>query len=326
MIKPRIFIGSSKEGLVVAQKIKDFFSEYYECFIWTDGIFKHNQGILETLLKSASLFDFGLMVFTKDDLSEIRGELKFTPRDNILFEYGLFLGRVGIDKAYMICEDGVKIPSDMAGINLAFFKSHKHKNKENQTLPTSSLEEELKLLKNNMDEKLRLGYLGLMPSTVIAISYFENFVRVVAENLCKQNGFDIGGHHYKSGKLKIVIPLNLDGDMKSHASVYFSRINCKSESIPANHRPYPIFVAAEDSEEDSDYIEVADMPTILNGVDKAIDMYFSRGCIGKLPEQQLTEDRELRNFVNVLKLLIHRDPFSKSVVTIVDENDNSLMD
>lgn len=72
-MKPRIFIGSSSEGLDVAKRVKDFFKENYDCYLWTDNIFKNNESFLETLVKSASLFDFGFMVFSADDelLSEI---------------------------------------------------------------------------------------------------------------------------------------------------------------------------------------------------------------------------------------------------------------
>ena len=42
-MKARIFIGSSTEGLSVAQKVKDFFSADYECYLWNDGIFKFNS-------------------------------------------------------------------------------------------------------------------------------------------------------------------------------------------------------------------------------------------------------------------------------------------
>ena len=66
------------------------------------------------------------------------------------------------------------------------------------------------------------------------------------------------------------------------------------------------------------------MPTILYGIDKAIDMYFRVGHIGKTKEQQLTEDREMSNFVRVLKLLIHEDAYCKKIVEIVDENNNVL--
>ena len=86
-MKPRIFIGSSSEGIDVAERIKEFFKEDYECFLWTDNIFKSNESFLETLVKSASLFDFGFMVFSADDKSLVRDEHFESPRDNVLFEY-----------------------------------------------------------------------------------------------------------------------------------------------------------------------------------------------------------------------------------------------
>ena len=102
-MKPRIFIGSSTEGLPVAQRIKKYFEPEFDCFIWNDKIFQLNDGFLETLLKSASLFDFGFMVFAADDISRIRDKEYNTTRDNVLFEYGLFLGRIGILLTAVFC-------------------------------------------------------------------------------------------------------------------------------------------------------------------------------------------------------------------------------
>lgn len=74
-MKPRIFIGSSTEGLAVAERIKNFFEPIYECKIWNDGIFQYNDNFLDTLMKSASLFDFAFMVFSADDLVLVRDKI-----------------------------------------------------------------------------------------------------------------------------------------------------------------------------------------------------------------------------------------------------------
>ena len=66
------------------------------------------------------------------------------------------------------------------------------------------------------------------------------------------------------------------------------------------------------------------MPTILSGIDKAIDMYFRVGHIGKTQEQQLTEERELGNFIRVLKLLISQDAYCREIVELVDDNNQLL--
>lgn len=311
-MKPRIFIGSSTEGLPVANRIKAFFEADYECFVWNE-VFQFNESFIDTLLKSASLFDFGFMVFSADDISKIRDKEYETARDNVLFEYGLFLGRVGLDRAYVLYEDCVKIPTDLSGLTIVSYKTEAGE-------PTDSLENTLSLLKKKIDEKVHLGYLGLLPSTVIAISYFENFIKLVTDSVFNNNGkIKISRKFFKVSKIRIVIPNNLDADMKRHAAVYFRQTEFNQTIIKTSHREYPIYVSTS-LEANDDTIVIADMPTILYGIDKAIDMYLRVGHIGKTKEQQLTEDREMSNFVRVLKLLIHADAYCKDIVEIVDEN------
>ena len=112
-MRPRIFIGSSKEGLNIAEQIKAYFSKDFDCYLWSDDIFKYNDNYLETLMKEASLFDFGFMVCTNDDWTKSRDVEQGSPRDNVIFEYGLFLGRLGRDRAYIIHDKNIKLPSDL---------------------------------------------------------------------------------------------------------------------------------------------------------------------------------------------------------------------
>lgn len=49
-------------------------------------------------------------------------------------------------------------------------------------------------------------------------------------------------------------------------------------------------------------------------------MYFKVGHIGKSTEQELTEQREMSNFIHVLKLLVKGDAFCKECVEIVNED------
>lgn len=316
-MKPRIFIGSSTEGLPVANRIKDYFEPDYECKIWNDGIFQYNDNFLDTLMKSASLFDFAFMVFSADDLSKVRDSFFETPRDNVMFEYGLFLGRVGNQRAFVIKDKKVKILSDLLGITLADYET------DDTGLATHSLEVTLEQLKKKIDDNVRLGQLGLLPSTVIAISYFENFIKLVADQIYPfpRDGV-MDGKKYESAKLRIVIPKDLDADMKRRATVYYVKNGLSEKVINTSHRSYPIHVQANN--ENEDVLLIADMPTILNGIDKAIDMYFRVGHIGKSTEQELTEHREMSNFVHVLKLLVETDAYCKECVEIVNE-DNEII-
>lgn len=315
-MKPRIFIGSSSEGLYVAEYVKNYFSADYDCVVWNDDVFKYNKSFLETLLNSASLFDFGFLIFTKDDLAVVRDECFEEARDNVLFEYGLFLGRLGVERAFILAEEGVKIPSDFLGITLVQVATADGTGGKKGVL-VDQLVKELSKLKSLIDDYVRLGHLGLLPSTVIAISYFENFVKLVSDWINDNLGnIPCGEKNYASAKLRIVIPSDLDADIKKRASLYYHKQGLADSAINSKGRNYPVHFA--DKIEDNEMV-IYDMPTILNGIDKAIDMYFRTGHIGKTEEQKLAEERELGNFERVLRLLIQQDAFCRECVEIIEE-------
>lgn len=117
--KPKIFIGSSIEGLEIARKIKMELDHDYEIVIWNQGIFD-NLGLsfLETLEETVRKFDYGIFVFTPDDKIESRGDVKLSARDNVIFELGMFVGKLTRKKAFLIHPKNkkLKVLSDFDGI------------------------------------------------------------------------------------------------------------------------------------------------------------------------------------------------------------------
>jgi predicted nucleotide-binding protein len=63
--------------------------------VWTDGIFNLSGFTLNDLIKKSKTKDFGVFVFSADD---IRGDLFKSSRDNIVFEFGLYIGEIGFDR------------------------------------------------------------------------------------------------------------------------------------------------------------------------------------------------------------------------------------
>jgi len=112
------------------------------------------------------------------------------------------------------------------------------------------------------------------------------------------------------------LPKDLDSDIKKRANSFYKQKDFELIDIPTLGRPYPLFVAVDVS---SNKLVLSDMPTTLGGIDKAIEMYLRVGHIGKSNEQQLLEDRELRNFGTVLEHLIKADAYCKSLVVIETE-------
>lgn len=125
MSRLRIFVGSSQKNVEVARLIANRLESdaLAEPTVWDEGVFSLNQGFLERLLAIRGEFDFAVLVWAPDDVTESIGDSRASPRDNVVFECGLFMGALGKDRVFIVCDRSitVKIPSDLAGVTLASY-------------------------------------------------------------------------------------------------------------------------------------------------------------------------------------------------------------
>lgn len=118
-MKPKVFIGSSREGVHIADAIHANLTYDAECTVWKDGVFQLSSSTLSDLIKVLRDSDFGVFVFSPDDISLMRGNNNPVVRDNVLFELGLFIGRLGAERSFFLIPDNaadLRLPSDLAGI------------------------------------------------------------------------------------------------------------------------------------------------------------------------------------------------------------------
>ena len=137
---PSVFIGSSTEGLDIAREVELQLQGEAETTIWKDDVFKPGSNFLETLMNLLVQFDFAVMVLSPDDLLHSRGQETTSPRDNVLFELGLFMGRLGRSRVFVVRQDDVnlKLPSDLAGIALLTYRLRQDKNLTAALSPTTT--------------------------------------------------------------------------------------------------------------------------------------------------------------------------------------------
>ena len=120
--KHRVFIGSSTEGLRVAYEIQLLLHNDFAVEIWNQGtIFGLGNATLEDLEAAVLSYDFGIFVFTPDDQLQSRGQDRKVARDNVIFEFGLFVGKLTRKRAFVVRSREVSLPSDLAGINTATY-------------------------------------------------------------------------------------------------------------------------------------------------------------------------------------------------------------
>jgi predicted nucleotide-binding protein len=117
--KPMVFLGSSSEHLATVQKVHEGIkSDDIVVKLWTDGVFEASSTTIESLLEVVRNYDFGVIFFSSDDQVTSRGNSKYAPRDNVVFELGLLMGGIGRGRTYIVKPKGVdiKIPSDLLGV------------------------------------------------------------------------------------------------------------------------------------------------------------------------------------------------------------------
>lgn len=122
-----LFVGSSSEGLEIAQAVQSNLESDAEVRVWSQDVFLPGEHVLDSLLKQIQQSEFAVLVFAPDDLLEIRGAKQVAVRDNVLFELGLCVGRLGPKRSFIVkpARSEIRIPSDLLGVNAATFEPNR---------------------------------------------------------------------------------------------------------------------------------------------------------------------------------------------------------
>lgn len=125
MPKPRVFIGSSIEGLNVAYAVQQNLLHEAEVTVWDQGVFELSRTTMESLTKALCDSDFAIFVFSPDDLTRIRELTAPAVRDNVLFEFGLFIGRLGRERVFFLLPTvgELHLPTDLLGVTPGRYES-----------------------------------------------------------------------------------------------------------------------------------------------------------------------------------------------------------
>jgi predicted nucleotide-binding protein len=121
----RVFVGSSSEAISEASYISRALTRRnLACRLWTQGVFQLSQTTIEDLVRASQEYDYAILFLTPDDMTASRGNRKASPRDNVVFELGLFMGALGRERTYIVTPAGIdlKLPTDLLGITRASYE------------------------------------------------------------------------------------------------------------------------------------------------------------------------------------------------------------
>ena len=310
-----IFIGSSKEGFEIAEKVFTTLSDFADCKLWQDA-FNLGDSNYDNLISQIALYDYGIFIATADDIVLSRSQYFESPRDNVLFEFGLFAGGLGKKRVFYMIERGTKIPSDLSGITLPFIGKKTDPN-FNQTVIDC-----VSQIKKHIRDNANTFDLGFLPSTALAFGYFSNFIERTVERLLddKSNGKNFhleNGTKFQINTLKatILIPDDLSSDMFKKVKAKRLKDGWQKLKVdPKDVRDYDFSIDVSKVEEG--LLHIVDIPFTLNALNLAIELYSRKAHLGKNAKELLLEKREIRNFEKTLEHLIKESPFTRDIVSI----------
>jgi Predicted nucleotide-binding protein containing TIR-like domain len=313
--KPTIFIGSSKEGLPVAEQFASHLRGLVEVTLWPKA-FEFNKSNYDNLIGQLAFYDYALLIATADDVVLSRSKISGTPRDNVLFEFGLFSGGLGRTRVFLAIEDSAKLPSDLYGITLPYLP--------NASSPdfARALEDSVKEIKATIVGKENTYDLGFLPSTALAYGYFVNFIERTVERLLedKREGKifrleDSRTFSISALKVTILLPDDLSNDMFKKVKAKRLRDGWHKLKVdPKDIRDYDFSI--DISQIDDGVLHLVDIPLTLNALNKAIELYSQKAHIGKDKKETLLEYREIRNFKRTLEYQIQSSSITRHIVSI----------
>lgn len=304
MRRKRIFIGSSSEELGLADVAKSILEKDFEVVIWNDNVwdtsvFKINQNFLNDLLKASLQFDFGLLLGTTDDKVSYRGNEVLIPRDNVLFELGLFMGRLGLNKCAFVIDKELKVLSDITGISLARFS------KGDMGSFNAAIKQVGDFFRHQID-----GDINFFPSSTLASVYFENLIKPTCRHLIENNGFEVDGVNYNQYIVKIIIPQRIHSDLNLQYERLKRSYNTKELTFQYAGRPRNISIEAEIKDST---LYILDFPTILSGINYAISNLLPSDFNMMSADYEAILNREIERFISTLKHLSVREGFDEFI-------------
>ena len=119
-MRPRIFLGSSGQQEKLLRALTRGLEDVADVDPWTT-VFNPGVSTLDRLVELTGEVDFAAFIFGQDDWTT-RGTSpdpasgEASPRDNVVFEAGLFGGALGMRRTFILHADGAKLPTDLLGL------------------------------------------------------------------------------------------------------------------------------------------------------------------------------------------------------------------
>ena len=285
--KKRIFIGSSVESKGIAEQLKNKLGKMYEVVLWYDDFFSIGQHFYKELITKIITFDFAIMIGGIDDFVKRMPQkisTKYSPRDNVYLEYGLFSGFLSANRVLFLIHEQCTVASDLSGMSLAFYSSD-----------ADAAELAEKWVEHYPDRRRQFpdANVELLPIYGIAVGYYYNFIEPFIKALYSAKNEELG---FNKVRLNICIPDFIIRDPKEYQPLFYQSRNLEFRSM-FNYRIHA------DSESDEGVLQLYDVPNTMLALFKTVDSIFS--ITDEATDDSIcAKQRALESFGEILSSLI----------------------
>jgi hypothetical protein len=303
-MKPSVFVGSSSEALPLAKAIQTELGQQFQADLWSESLFELGEDTLSNLLLFVQCYDFAVLVLTDDDITKSRRHTAASPRDNVVFELGMFMGALGRRRTFpVIAQTSAgppKLPSDLVGNTAVYLTKGLNKN-----INQSQVRMELAQLITTLNARSNESVLQLLPSTGLAIGYFQNFVLPVCQELANSKSVIVSGNAVDISQgnfdFTIVLPSTLSDASIQGAKKFTTSQKVDDFILKTSARAFPFYV---NSALRSGRVVFYDYPTTLRASHEAIRIALAGPYIGHNKHHAVLDQKEIRNFERSLRLLL----------------------
>lgn len=296
MNKPRVFIGSCSESVEIAKLLAAELD--YDCqpTVWTQGIFQVGETSIDSLYDNIEGFDFAILLLSTDDVVRSRRKQSAAPRDNVIFELGLFMGVLGRNRTFIVYNRAhpPKIPSDLLGITPATYDDREDGNIQAALGPVGT---KLKAAFQRLGRRGNSNALNTKLQVCPTIYWAAPHGNIISNNEAKDNLHRHG--------IKVNLPHNLVLD-QIHDTRNMTSENIRKICIQAINNSNMIVVDLDayglDSAWEIGYAESKNIPVI--GVSRDGNLYRKRPVNCRLYEENFMHgwpNKIIKNKLNELK-------------------------
>jgi hypothetical protein len=182
-------------------------------------------------------------------------------------------------------EEQTKVLSDYAGITIALYRKRDDGNL------VAAVGTACNRIRRAIEEEQKQPEIGVLPSTALAVGYFENFVTKVVPALCDKRELAMK----RKDKLSEITKESLQSNVRTLVQI----------AIETPFRDFPFYIRAKDyNRKPKRALSAFDIPTTLLASHNAIELILGGRSVGLTTDQEQLEQREIRNFARPLGLLI----------------------